>query len=77
MIENLEVHRTHRSCSTHCCKVCGCKYGYSDCPVVNNIVEPVYECWECEQTDYHGCGEYIRKIDSLENLIKDILKITL
>jgi hypothetical protein len=44
--------------------------------VTNNIVKPAHECWECEQTDYHGCGEYIREIDKLETLIKDILKIT-
>jgi len=24
----------HKSCSTHCCIIHGCKYGYKDCPVV-------------------------------------------
>jgi len=73
MIDNFQA---HRCCETHCCKVCGCKYGYDDCPVTNNLVEPKYKCWDCEQTDYHGCGEYIRKIEKLEQLIIDITKLT-
>lgn len=57
--------------ATHCCKICGCKYGNDDCPVVKGSVEPVYKCYECESTDCNGCGEYIRKIANLEQIIKE------
>jgi hypothetical protein len=67
IMTNIQI-QTH---ATHCCKICGCKYGNVDCPVVEGTVEPVYECYDCIYTDYQGCGEYIRKIANLEQIIKE------
>lgn len=41
-VDNIGVH------TSHCCKVCGCKYGDEDCPVVQGYAEAEYECEECE-----------------------------
>jgi hypothetical protein len=42
----------HRpQCSTHCCLRHGCKYGYSDCPVVNGQVKQEYPCGDCLPVD--------------------------
>jgi hypothetical protein len=46
--------------TTHCCLLCGCKYGDDDCPVVLKTHEQEFICEGCE---YHG-------IKSLEDLKK-------
>jgi hypothetical protein len=43
------VHRTH------CCVIHGCKYGYEDCPVVNEVITQEYPCEYCASIDsYYG-----------------------
>lgn len=37
-------HRVHMS---HCCLTHGCKYGYPDCPVANEMVTQDYPCESC------------------------------
>jgi hypothetical protein len=37
----------HRSCSSHCCVLHGCKYGHNDCPVVTKSVAQEYPCENC------------------------------
>lgn len=34
----------------HCCKQCGCKYGYTDCPVVTGEQTAEYPCSDCSET---------------------------
>lgn len=34
--------------ATHCCRIHGCKYGSSDCPVEHLLVEQEYPCESCE-----------------------------
>jgi hypothetical protein len=31
----------------HCCRLHGCKYGYDDCPVVDDTVQQEYPCEDC------------------------------
>lgn len=38
---NYKVH------ASHCCKWHGCKYGDSDCPVVNEKIEQKHLCERC------------------------------
>ena len=40
--DRIGVHRTH------CCILHGCKYGDSDCPVVNAQVKQDYTCEDCD-----------------------------
>jgi hypothetical protein len=44
----------HKACPSHCCPVHGCKYGYTDCPVVLRSVVPTYPgnngCEDCSAT---------------------------
>lgn len=35
--------------AAHCCKIHGCKYGESDCPVVLEKVEAKYSCEWCQE----------------------------
>jgi hypothetical protein len=51
-VDHIGVH------AAHCCKICGCKYGDEDCPVVNGVVEAKYDCYDCE----------VRVEDAIENL---------
>lgn len=39
----------HRSCSTHCCLLHGCKYGHPDCPVTTREVAQEYPCEHCPE----------------------------
>ena len=41
-VDKIGVHRTH------CCILHGCKYGDSDCPVVNAQVKQDYTCEDCD-----------------------------
>lgn len=34
--------------ASHCCKVCGCRYGDETCPVVTGEVEQAFDCEDCE-----------------------------
>jgi hypothetical protein len=36
------------SCTSHCCKLHGCKYGDDDCPVENGKEEQLYPCEYCD-----------------------------
>lgn len=38
------VHRLHKN---HCCKIHGCKYGESDCPVAASSIEQIVPCEFC------------------------------
>ncbi len=42
---------THQS---HCCLKHGCKYGESDCPVINKVVVQDYPCENCGESGDHG-----------------------
>ena len=66
--DRIGVHRTH------CCILHGCKYGDSDCPVVNAQVKQDYTCEDCDydylfkvQTPYSNDWSR-RNIDSSNNL---------
>lgn len=37
----------HKCCSTHCCDLHGCKYGYDDCPVVMKVEKQKFICETC------------------------------
>jgi len=38
----------HKSCSSHCCILHGCKYGHEDCPVCLGVVKQGYLCEYCK-----------------------------
>ena len=52
----------------HCCKWHGCKYGDTDCPVVNGEVEQEYPCEDCstvlEEEEYYK--RMAREIDEIK-----------
>ena len=54
---------THR---THCCVIHGCKYGDSDCPVVNKEVMQEYLCEDCNN-DYLGTKTTFAEIEEVFN----------
>lgn len=59
MDRNIGVH------ATHCCKICGCKYGDEDCPVVNGEVVSEYPC-ESRHDTYLTMDESRKIIKILE-----------
>lgn len=58
----------HRSCSTHCCPVDGCKYGYDSCPVKTGRVAPEYpNNNECEMCEFRA----EQRVEALEGVLID------
>ena len=42
---------------THCCAVCGCKYGNDDCPVATKQLPAAYKCQDCEEIPVYTRAE--------------------
>jgi hypothetical protein len=61
--------RSHR---THCCSR-GCKYGDSDCPVVNGYEEAAYACEDCNCVKFHPELRFDKWWDSLNQEQKEIV----
>lgn len=40
---------SHPACSSHCCILHGCKYGYEDCPVVTGVEKQEFLCERCSE----------------------------
>jgi len=65
-MENLV--KKHRACSSHCCIIHGCKYGYKDCPVCLGVVKQEYLCECCFEDEIQKQMSEIQlwnKIDKL------------
>lgn len=54
-----ESPNNYRSCSSHCCVLHGCKYGYKGCPVVNRQIIQKYHCEECDTSFDMSCGHEV------------------
>ena len=42
--------------ATHCCLLHGCKYAYTDCPVLKGKIKQLYLCESC--TEYYGITDW-------------------
>lgn len=58
----------HKCCSTHCCDIHGCKYGYDDCPVVLKQVKQEYPCEDCS-FEYGYASAYYTQDEITKELI--------
>lgn len=62
----------------HCCVLHGCKYGDSDCPVKNSLVQAEYVCEECQELEleYDYFNVDCKDGDKLKNLnMKQVLEL--
>lgn len=56
----------------HCCVIHGCKYGDSDCPVVNKKIKQHYLCEECNMEGITNL-EFLQKIAEAKFNIGDVV----